>query len=222
MCNALWARLHKTILFFVAFDLYLLILQLAKFLTHTHSHTHEGFDQKEKAAIPQTWIGRDIFDACLCLQTNFPPKPKCSWRTETISLQVVFRGFTRGKEQFIAQQPAQRGTGPHERTALDVWRSRACKGFGLWIFIPGRQREWCVSLWGRPLGGYQLRCSIISGWSCLEALPPSLYLSLKSSVVVLSWDCLRPMEVPLSDPDHRNEFSRCQYCGDNSRAKKWK
>lgn len=48
------------------------------------------------------WL--DIFDACLCLQTNFPKVKVLPEKTETIFLQVVFHGFTRAAEQFIAQQ----------------------------------------------------------------------------------------------------------------------
>lgn len=58
---------------------------------------------------------------------------------------------------------------------------------------------------------------------CFEAVFPFLPLPLfKSSVVVLSWNCLWTMEVLLSDPDHRNEFSYYELSEDNSLAMEWK
>lgn len=50
----------------------------------------------------------DIFDACLCLQTNFPKANVLPEKTETISFQVVFHGFTGGTQQFIARHDKRR------------------------------------------------------------------------------------------------------------------
>lgn len=59
---------------------------------------------------------------------------------------------------------------------------------------------------------------IVCGESCLEAvfLFLSVFLSLSSCAAIVIQDRLGPIEVPLSDPDHRNEFSLCKLSGDNS------
>lgn len=66
-------------------------------------YIHKGCDKKKKQPFLRLGIARYFFDACLCLQTNFPKAKVLLEKTETISLQVVFHGFTRGGGQFIAR-----------------------------------------------------------------------------------------------------------------------
>lgn len=155
------------------------------------TYTRDGTTKLKKKNQPFLRLGIARYLWCMPLFANqFHPKPKCYERKQKpFPSKWCFRGFTRGTGQFIAR---------HDKwvcikhAALHVWWSQECKEFGLWIFIPGTHT---IYLSGRQTTGwistplfYHLRCILSVGG-----------LSLPSS-------CLQPMEVLLSDPDHRNEF----------------
>lgn len=160
---------------------------------------------KRKTAIPPTWNSQVFLMHVFVCKPISPKAEALPEKTETISLQVVFHGFTRCTEQFIARHDkGEMGLCSH--TALHVGIELRMYSVGI-VNIHSNDTQHLRSR--GPLAGYQLPYFIICGPSCFEAAsrsPLSLLLS-NSSAVIPSLNSSWPTEVLLSDPDHRDEYS---------------
>lgn len=124
---------------------------------------------------------------------QFSQKPKpLPKKTETISLQVMFPGFTRGPEQFIVS--SGKGRNVYVWAHLHTFDRVQCKDCGLCIFIPWTHREQCIYLPGQTTGWISTPLVLSSAVHLVlrQSLPPlfKVLSSFRAGIVCGRWKCL--------------------------------